>query len=47
MRHNLSRRPWKFKSSIVNLDNSSGAGTHLICFRNTEILWTILTVTGI
>lgn len=33
MRDNLPRRPWKFESSIVNLDNSSGTGTHWICFR--------------
>lgn len=33
MRDALPRRPWKRESVVVNLDNSTGAGTHWVCFR--------------
>lgn len=28
-----TRGPWKREASIVNLDNSTGSGTHWVCFR--------------
>lgn len=33
MRDNLPRRPWKKEAAVVNLDNSSGRGTHWVCYR--------------
>lgn len=30
------RGPWKREASIVNLDKSSGLGTHWVCFRKNE-----------
>lgn len=33
MRNRLPTRPWKREAVIINLDNSSGPGTHWVCFR--------------
>lgn len=34
MRDKLPKHgPWKREATIVNLDNTSGAGTHWVCFR--------------
>lgn len=34
MRDALPKRgPWKREAAIVNLDNTSGTGTHWVCFR--------------
>lgn len=33
MRDKLPKRPWKNESAIVNLDNSTGRGTHWVCFQ--------------
>lgn len=34
MRDALPKRgPWRRESTIVNLDNTSGTGTHWVCFK--------------
>jgi hypothetical protein len=33
MRDALPRHPWKNESAIVNLDNTSGPGTHWVCYK--------------
>lgn len=33
MRDKLPKIPWKNECSIINLDGSSGAGTHWVCYR--------------
>ena len=33
MRDALPKRPWNREAVIVNLDSSSGGGTHWVCFR--------------
>lgn len=41
MRDDLPKKPWKNECAIVNLDDSTGNGTHWVCFRkkNDEILY--------
>lgn len=36
MLNTLPKRPWKREASIVNLDNSSGEGTHWVCFKKNQ-----------
>lgn len=33
MRDALSHRPWKNKSAVVNLDDTSGSGTQWVCYK--------------
>lgn len=33
MRDSLPKKPWKNEAAIVNLDSSSGPGTHWVCYR--------------
>ena len=36
MRDSLPSRPKKYESAIVNLDDSSGEGTHWVCYRKID-----------
>lgn len=36
MRDALPKRPWKREAVVVNLDSSSGKGTHWVCFRKND-----------
>ena len=33
MRDTLPRTPRKYESAIVNMDSSTGAGTHWVCYK--------------
>lgn len=33
MKDNLPKTMWKNESGIVNLDNSTGPGTHWVCYK--------------
>lgn len=33
MRDELPQSPWKNESAIVNLDDSTGHGTHWVCYK--------------
>jgi hypothetical protein len=33
MRDNLPKKPWKKERGIINLDGSSGPGTHWVCYN--------------
>lgn len=32
MRDNLPSKPWKYERGIINLDGSTGDGTHWVCY---------------
>ena len=33
MRDTLPKTPHKYESAIINLDSSSGVGTHWVCYK--------------